>query len=54
MKSQKLPLLLMLFAFVLMLTACTKQSLNEDDELLINKSDVIYSTGGVKTNLGNL
>ena len=47
-----LKLLLLLMGLSLTLAACTKQSLNDDDELLIKKSDVIYATGGQDDQIG--
>ncbi len=51
MKSLKIILLAALFcsAFV----ACEKTDLNED-ELMLNNSDVIYATGGEIDNAGGL
>ena len=44
MRSQKI-ILLAAAVFCLTLSACTKQDLNED-ELLLEESELIYATGG--------
>lgn len=51
MKSQKLLFLMMAF-FALTLTACTKQSLNEEEEQLLDQPELIYSTGGQSDQIG--